>query len=88
MTMKFLPDVKVYEEMQNLQKKFEISHLVCKLWVCKVQKRSNSSFLEMYLLGVVTSQNFAQLSILTSETDPKTSDRYLNPIFVGLFHVR
>ena len=35
-------------------KKFEISHLVCKLWVCKVQKRSNSSFLEMYLLGVVT----------------------------------
>ena len=35
-------------------KEFEISHLVCKLWFCKVQKRSNSSFLEMYLLGVVT----------------------------------
>ena len=35
-------------------KKIEISHLVCKLWVCKVQKRSNSSFLEMYPLGVVT----------------------------------
>ena len=26
-------------------KKFEIAHLVCKLWVCKVQKCSNSSFL-------------------------------------------
>lgn len=38
----------------NRGPKFEISHLVCKLWVCKVQKRSNSSFLEMYLIGVVT----------------------------------
>ena len=52
-------------------KKIETSHLACKLWVCKVQKRSNSSFLEMYLLGVVTWQNFAQLSILTSEIDCK-----------------
>ena len=34
--------------------KIEISHLVRKLWVCKVQKRSKSPFLEMYLLGVVT----------------------------------
>ena len=73
--MKFLPDIKLHGEMQNLQK-MEITHLVCKLWVCKlwvckVQKRSNSSFLEMYLLGVVTEQNFAQLSILTSEIDCK-----------------
>ena len=51
MTMKFLPDVNLHGEMENLQK-IEISHLVCKLWVSKVQKRSNSSFLEMSYLSV------------------------------------
>ena len=58
---------KNYRNLQNI----EISHLVHKLWVCKVQKRLNSSFLEIYFLGMVTSENCAQLSILISEIDTK-----------------
>ena len=43
MTMKFLPDVNLHGEMQNLQKN-EISHLVCKLWVCKDQNAKIARF--------------------------------------------
>ena len=52
--------------------KIKISHLVCKLWVGKVQKHpAKIARFKMKLLGMVTSQNFAQLSISTTEIDPK-----------------
>ena len=34
-------------------------------------------FIEMQLLGLLTAQYFAGLSLLTSEINPKISDRYL-----------
>ena len=44
MTMKFLPDVKYHRETRNPKDFFDITHLVCNLWVSKVKKRSNSLF--------------------------------------------
>ena len=53
MTMQFLPDV-YHREVQNPQKNFDVAHLVCKLWVSKLKKLSNSMFLEAYLLDTIT----------------------------------
>ena len=43
MTMKFLQDIKYHEEARN-PKKFDLTHLVCKLWGCKVKKRLYSLY--------------------------------------------
>ena len=66
MTMTFLPDIRLNEEARN-QKKINITWLVCKLQTKIPKKR----FLAMQLLGMLTSLNFAGLSILMSEIDPE-----------------
>ena len=70
MPMEFLPDFKYHREAQN-PKNFEITHLDCKLWVSKIQKRSNNLFSGNTTSGILTSKNFAGLSILTTEINPE-----------------
>ena len=60
--MKFLPDLKYHSEAI-----FDTTHLVCKLWVRKVQKRKNSLLFCNAITGHLPSQKFEGLSILTSE---------------------
>ena len=63
MTMKFLPDVKLSKEARN-QKKF----LTQLDWSVNYRPKSRKTrFLEMHLLGMLTSRNFAGLSPLTSK---------------------
>ena len=43
MTMQFWPDVELHQKEEN-KKKMDVNHLVCKLWVSRVQKHSNILF--------------------------------------------
>ena len=66
MTMEFLSDVKLSEEAQN-QKFFDILD-----WSVNYRPKSRKTwFLEMQLLGMLTSRNFEGLSLLTSEINPE-----------------
>ena len=71
MNITILANVEVHEEMQNPQK-IEITHWSVN-YGSSMSENALIAPLEMQILGMVTSQNFAQLSILTSEI----SDRYL-----------
>ena len=64
MTMKFLPDVSIYDEAKNEKKRLDIL------------KSRKTRFLEMQLLGVTTSRNCAGLSVLTSEMNPFRKSGY------------
>ena len=67
MTMKFLPDVKLSEEAQNPKK-----NLTKLDWSVNYRPKSRKTrFVEMQLLGMLTSQNFSGLSLLTSEINPE-----------------
>ena len=66
MIMKFLSNVGIHKEARN-QKFFYITCPVCKYR----PKSRKTRFLEMTLLGMLTSRNFAGLSLLTSEINPE-----------------
>ena len=69
MNITILANVEVHEEMQNPQK-IEITHWSVN-YGSSMSENALIAPLEMQILGMVTSQNFAQLSILTSEIDPE-----------------
>ena len=81
--MKFLLLVGTYMEAQNQKK-----NLTYLAWTANYRPKSRKSrFLEMQLLGILTSRNFAGLSILTSEMIPENFRSIFQPIKSELGHV-
>ena len=65
-TMNFLPDVKYSEEAQNQKNLTKLD------WSVNYRPKSRKTrFLEMQLLGMLTSRNFAGFLILTSKINPE-----------------
>ena len=64
MTVKFLQDVKYHREARNPKMFFDITHLVCKVWVRKVPKslkRSSSLFSGNAIHGLCWLQKFCSI---------------------------
>ena len=66
--------------MHEIKKKIDITHLVCKLWVRKVQKHSNSLFSENATSGNATFTKFCMIINIEVRLTLKISDRYLKDL--------
>ena len=77
MTIKFLPDVKYHREKRNPKDFFTLLIWSVIYGSAKSKNAQIACFLEMQLIDMLASQNFAGLLILTSKLILKISNRYL-----------